>query len=218
MAQTLRINSSNDMIISDTVLDASGNAVTTGQTVVHNIQMLSTGLWWGGSAFDQVSEPGGLAAAQVGTTGIYEQTLSGAFDGSTLEYIVHHTLTGTVARDFYDTDNIETGANVTSISGSAIQAVKMREALKSTIQGKVNTVPTAISTLLVKELSNDTNADLNVTDLLKNRVLIFTSGALHGHSVGILISAASASDPITLTVTDMVNFSNIAIDDDFVIV
>lgn len=116
MSQTLRIGSGTDMVISDTVVDSSGNSVTTGQTVVHNIQRLSDGMWWGGSSFDEVSEPAGTSAAQVGTTGVYEQTLSSAFDGVSLEYKVRHQLTGTIAIDFYDTDNIETGANVIKIA------------------------------------------------------------------------------------------------------
>lgn len=219
MAQTLRTNFSNtDIVISDTVIDSSGNAVTTGQTVEFNIQRLSDNMWWGGTAFDQGSEPGGfLSAAQVGTTGNYEHTLSSGFDESSLEYRVHHKHTGTVVMDFYDTDNIETGANVVALVGETASAVKMRDALRATVKGKVNTIPAAAGTLLVKELSNDAAADLNVADVLKNRVLTFTSGLVSGHTVGILASAASASDPITLTVTDMANFANIAVDDEFVI-
>jgi len=109
-------------------------------------------------------------------------------------------------------------SNTLAISGSVAQATKLKNALAGTIHGKVNATPASATALLVKSLTNDTLADLNVADLLKDRVVIFTTGVAQGHAVGISAQAASASDPITLTTTTMVNYANIAADDEFVIV
>ncbi len=111
----------------------------------------------------------------------------------------------------------DVSADVTKISGNSTQADKLEEAMKGTITGKVNTAPVAATTLLVKSLSNDALADLNQTDLLKNRTLTFTSGSCTGQMVGISAQTASGSDPITLTVSTMVNFAGISIDDEFII-
>jgi hypothetical protein len=108
--------------------------------------------------------------------------------------------------------------NIKAIDDSTAEATRMKQALQGTIHGKVNTIPSGVNTLLVKSLTNDTLADLNQTDLLKNRVIIFTTGVAQGQAVGITAQAAAASDPITLTTTTMVNFANIAVDDEFVIV
>ena len=81
------------------MVDEDGNAVTSSQTVSFNIQRRSDGLWWNvsTSAFDLAAEPSIIAATQVGTTGVYELTLSGAYNNSDYAYTVHITTTGTVA-------------------------------------------------------------------------------------------------------------------------
>ncbi|MCP4611287.1 MAG: hypothetical protein GY845_21460, partial [Planctomycetes bacterium] len=139
-------------------------------------------------------------------------------DGDTLE-----TLSDEIASVQSDTNDLQSrlpaalvsgkmDSDMTAISGNSDQADKLEEAMKGTITGKVNTVPVAATTLLVKSLSNDASADLNQTDLLKNRTLTFTTGSCKDQMVGITAQAASGSDPITLTVSTMVNFANVSID------
>jgi hypothetical protein len=108
-------------------------------------------------------------------------------------------------------------ANMQAIAHQTAEAVRLQQVTEAAIHGKVNAIPLSSTALIVKELDNDTDADLNQANLLQNRVLTFTSGNARGQSVGISAQAAAASDPITLTVTTMINWANIAADDEFVI-
>jgi len=123
------------------------------------------------------------------------------------------TKTVTLLRD----PGVFTMAATDNIVLLAAKELRLQQTLEGTIAGKVNTIPAAATTLLVKELTNDADADLNVADVLKNRVITFTSGVAKGQSIAINAQAASASDPITLTVSSMANFANIAVDDEFII-
>lgn len=106
MSTTLRVDSSNNMEISDSVVDASGNKVTSGQTTAFKIQRFSDGLWWDGEAFTLASEPAGtLSATQDGATGVYRHILTNGFDGVSLDYTVRHIQTGIVAQDFTTDEN-----------------------------------------------------------------------------------------------------------------
>jgi len=107
--------------------------------------------------------------------------------------------------------------DIKAVNGQTAEAARMQQALEGTIYGKVNATPADSSTLVVKNLTN-TNADMNKVDLLKNRVLIFISGVAEGQAIGITDQTASVSGPWTLTTTAMVNHTNIAADDEFVIV
>lgn len=115
--------------------------------------------------------------------------------------------------------NVEiVGADAFIAAGGTINdTANISEILTGIITAKVNAVPGNATTLLIKEISNDAAADLNIADLLKNRVVTFISGVCKGQSVGISAQAASASDPITLTTTTMANFANIAADDEILI-
>jgi hypothetical protein len=109
-------------------------------------------------------------------------------------------------------------SNIKAIDDSLDEATRLKQAVKATIYGKVHSVPLNKNTLLVKLLTNDVDADLNVGERLKNRVVILISGLARGEALGITSQAASASDPITLTVTDMAKFGDLAVNDEFVIV
>lgn len=155
------------------------------------------------------------------TNGLYEATLFGAASDLEKEYRIHiQAGTTSGGNDFVDTTFVEeftVNSDILALDGDFNNAKTFNNAMEGTVVGRVHSVPTASNTLMVKELGNDADADLNQVDILKNRVITFISGALRGQSVGITVSAAAASDPITLTVTPIANFSNLAVDDVFVI-
>jgi len=108
-------------------------------------------------------------------------------------------------------------ADAQAIDDSETTSTRLRQAMLGTIHGKVNATPGTSTTLIVKELTNDSEADLNVSDLIINRTLTFISGACKGQMIGITSQTAAVSDPITLTTTEMVNYTNISENDEFVI-
>jgi len=94
--------SGTDIIIGVSVLDNDGNSVTASQVVEVSIQRKSDDKWWTGAAWATGAEPAMVNAPQVGTTGIYEYTLTAGFDDNTPYYTVHIEGTVVVLRDFYD--------------------------------------------------------------------------------------------------------------------
>lgn len=111
-SKTLRLNGT-DMIVSASVRDEDGNAVTAGQTVKFNIKRLSDMNWWntGTSDFDLGAEPALITAPQDGTTGIYRLTLTGGFNNSSTEYQIHTQSTGVIVQDFSDDYRITNNFN-----------------------------------------------------------------------------------------------------------
>jgi len=91
------------------------------------------------------------------------------------------------------------------------------QAMKGTIHGKIHTIPASANSLLVKELSGVTT-DLTKNDIFKNSVMIFTTGNMEGQRIGITASAGNSADPYVFTVSDIANYADIAVDDEFTIV
>lgn len=107
--KTALVQSGKDIIVAVPVIEyVGGDAVTSGQAVNLAIQRVSDSLWWNTatSAFDLVAEPSPAAATQNGSTGVYELALSDGYDGESLNYFIRLNLTGTVARNFYQYDQL----------------------------------------------------------------------------------------------------------------
>lgn len=136
MKTALVLLPSGTIVVGISVVDTSGNAITSGQTVNFSIERRSDGMWWNTatSAFDLASEPGSpAAAAQDGSTGIYELSLASAFDGESLNYKLRINLTGTVAKNYYINDaTLETSESSLALIGNLFTLIsQMRDELSS---------------------------------------------------------------------------------------
>lgn len=107
----------NDLIFSISVIDNAGDAVVAAQTVEISIERLSDNKWWddAGSAFTGVVEPALITAVLDGSTGIYEYTLTGGFNGTSVDYRIHIDAQNTVAFDYYQDSQLALPAEILAI-------------------------------------------------------------------------------------------------------
>lgn len=218
----LRISGS-DLVAAVALLNSNNAGISgLGTGVKFSIFRMSDSMYWdnGTGDFDSASEVLN-DASEVGTTGLYEYALTGANDTNIQSaYRVRmqatQTSTGDLG-DFVSIDELISPSNVRLISDVKDPADRLSDAAQVTIFARVQAVPTSATELRIKELTNDAAADLNQANLLANGVVYFKTGALKGQRVRITAQQASASDPIILTTTPMVNFGAAAINDEVVI-
>jgi len=112
----LRVDGS-DLIFGVSIVDNNGDAVVAAQTVEISIERLSDNKWWddAGSAFTGAVEPALITAVLVGSTGIYEYTLTGGFDDSSTDYRIHIDAQNTVAFDYYQDTQVALPAEILAI-------------------------------------------------------------------------------------------------------
>lgn len=118
------------------------------------------------------------------------------------------SLTLTLLRD----DGIFTFANGDAITIIAAKELRLQQTLEGTVMGEVNAIPGSATSIAIKNLTNS-EADMTVADVLKLRVLTFRTGVLQGKSVSISAQSVVAAGVVTLTVSALVNFANVAVND-----
>lgn len=94
---TLRISGS-DLIIFGSLVDSSHNALA-GETITAKVQRGSDNYYWNdGTNTWQLADPGAFSVSEVGSTGRYNNTMTGAYSAGENEYLLTIVETGTFNR------------------------------------------------------------------------------------------------------------------------
>lgn len=126
MGQVVKI-AGDDLTVGFTIRDPlTGTGIPSGLTVTATIKKLSgTDLYWGGTSFDQASEPSGTTVPHI-RNGRYEVSLASMAESTHVIYEVHIVITGSsvtgVNQNFVITDEVIIGV-INSISESSSGAL-----------------------------------------------------------------------------------------------
>lgn len=119
----LSVDSSNNIIFSDSLFTSSGNALT-GETLTLTLRRISDSFYWNNTGSVWQAGTFSFVAPEVGTTGQYKVSMTGAYTAGSESYTLIISETGTFTRtsppfdENINTQALATNANLVSINGN----------------------------------------------------------------------------------------------------